>query len=95
MMYKGSCHCGQIAFEVEGEIDKVVECNCSFCQRRGYLLWFVSPDKLRLTSTPKLATYTFRKHEVQHHFCGKCGCAPYLTGPGRAVIYTYKDVMMQ
>ena len=40
-MYSGSCHCGRIAFEVEGEFADVKECNCSHCSRKGYLLWFV------------------------------------------------------
>jgi len=39
--HKGSCHCGGIAFEVEGEPEQVVACNCSHCSRKGYLLWFV------------------------------------------------------
>src|SRR5690349_7080688 len=41
LMHKGSCHCGKIAFEVEGEIDSALACNCSICQRMGSLLWFV------------------------------------------------------
>ncbi|HPH14971.1 MAG TPA: GFA family protein, partial [Burkholderiaceae bacterium] len=27
--YKGSCHCGKIAFEVEGELTAATDCNCS------------------------------------------------------------------
>jgi hypothetical protein len=41
MNYKGSCHCGQIAFEVEGELAQVADCNCSICSRMGALHWFV------------------------------------------------------
>lgn len=37
MHYKGSCHCGQIAFEVEGELTQVADCNCSICTRMGAL----------------------------------------------------------
>ena len=59
MTYKGGCHCGRIAFEVDGELDKVVQCNCSICTKRGYLLWMRPRDELRL-ATPEadLATYT-------------------------------------
>ena len=42
MMHKGSCHCGRIGFEVEGDVAQVMECDCSYCSRKGYLLWFVS-----------------------------------------------------
>jgi hypothetical protein len=81
MQYRGSCHCGQIAFTVEGEIDQVIECNCSHCSRKGYLLWFVPRGQL-LLSVPEsnLATYTFNKHVIQHHFCPSCGCAPFGVG---------------
>jgi hypothetical protein len=41
MKYKGSCHCGRVAFEVEGTIESALSCNCSMCQRKGSLLWFV------------------------------------------------------
>jgi hypothetical protein len=81
MNYKGSCHCGRIAYEVEGDIESVMQCNCSICSRRGHLLWFVPREKLRL-STPEsdLATYTFNKRKIQHHFCPVCGCAPFAEG---------------
>jgi hypothetical protein len=79
--YRGSCHCGRIAFEVDGTIEQVMDCNCSLCQRRGGLLWFVPRSALRL-STPEgdLSTYTFNKHMLQHHFCANCGIAPFSEG---------------
>lgn len=80
-MYKGSCHCGRIAFEVEGEPQQVVECNCSHCSRKGYLLWFVPREQVHLLCTAdELGTYTFNKHAIQHHFCEVCGCAPFGLG---------------
>jgi hypothetical protein len=76
--YKGSCHCGDVSFEVEGEICQVLECNCSHCRRKGYLLWFVPRAQLR-HDTPEhhFGTYTFNKHLIQHHFCLRCGAAPF------------------
>jgi hypothetical protein len=81
MSYSGSCHCGNIAYTVDGDIDQVMACNCSICGRRGYLLWFVPRSALHL-STPEsnLATYTFNKHVIRHHFCATCGCAPFGIG---------------
>jgi hypothetical protein len=79
--YAGSCHCGRIAFEVEGAIDQVMDCNCSLCQRRGGLLWFVSRDAMRVvTPASSLWTYTFNKHVLKHHFCANCGIAPFSEG---------------
>ena len=81
MKYKGSCHCGQVAFEVEGEIKGVVACNCSMCQRKGSLLWFVPRAQFHLrTPEDAAATYTFNKHVIRHRFCPTCGIHPYAEG---------------
>jgi hypothetical protein len=81
MMYKGSCHCGKVAFQVEGEIKGALACNCSICSRKGSLLWFVPRDTLQLLSPEGAAsTYTFNKHVVKHRFCPTCGIHPYGEG---------------
>jgi hypothetical protein len=81
MVYKGGCHCGQIAFEVEGELAGVMECNCSICTKRGYLLWMVPRQQLRLSTPEKnLGTYTFNTHTVKHRFCPVCGSGPFGEG---------------
>lgn len=80
-MYQGSCHCGAIRYEIDGTIDQVIECNCSHCSRKGYLLWFVPGEALRMKSgADDIATYTFNKHVIHHQFCEKCGCAPFGKG---------------
>jgi hypothetical protein len=63
MIYKGSCHCGQVAYEVEGDLQGVMECNCSICSRKGAKMWFVPLDKLKLlTDERNSASYLFNKH---------------------------------
>jgi len=90
MIYSGSCHCGKTAYTVEGELQEVTECNCSICQRRGYLLWFLPREKLTLKS-PETAMkfYTFNKHRIRHYFCPDCGSAPFglgADGKGREMV---------
>jgi hypothetical protein len=81
MKYKGSCHCGKVAIEAEGELNGAMACNCSMCSRKGSLLWFVPRDKLRvLTAEEEIATYTFNKHVIKHRFCPTCGIHPYGEG---------------
>jgi hypothetical protein len=81
MTHKGSCHCGKVRYEVEGEIGEVTECNCSICRRHGYLLCFVPREKLHLkTPDSDLATYTFNKHRIKHRFCPACGSATFGEG---------------
>jgi len=74
----GSCHCGKIRFEVDGDPDRLLDCNCSLCRRRGGLLWFVPREAFRLqTAVGDLGTYTFNSHSLHHHFCPTCGIAPF------------------
>jgi hypothetical protein len=81
MLYKGSCHCGKVSFEVEGQIDSALSCNCSICHRKGSLLWFVPRPSLRLlTPDENASTYTFNKHVIKHRFCATCGIHPYGEG---------------
>ena len=81
--HSGSCHCGQVAFEVEGEIAGGMACNCSMCQRKGSLLWFVPRTALRVTTgEDAMATYTFNQHVVRHRFCPTCGIHPFGEGIG-------------
>ena len=81
MKYKGSCHCGKITFEVEGELSGAMACNCSMCSRKGSLLWFVPRERVHLlTSEQDTATYTFNKHVIKHRFCPVCGIHPYGEG---------------
>ena len=78
MKYEGSCHCGNIAFTVEGAFTEALDCNCSLCRRRGGLLGFVPREKLHLAVPEEnLSTYTFNSHAIKHHFCAKCGIAPF------------------
>jgi hypothetical protein len=78
MLYQGSCHCGALAFEAEGELHEALECNCSLCRRKGSLLWFVPRQQLRLLTPPEnMRTYTFNRHAIQHHFCPTCGIHPF------------------
>jgi hypothetical protein len=84
MTHKGSCHCGAVAFEVEGELTGAMACNCSICSRKGSLLWFVPREQFRLlTPEDALATYTFNKHVIRHNFCRTCGIHPYGEGTDR------------
>ncbi len=78
MHYRGSCHCGNIAFEVEGELEAVISCNCSLCQRRGSLLWAMPHENVRqLGSGNAVGTYTFGNRALLHRFCHICGIHPY------------------
>ena len=79
--HSGGCHCGKIAYEFEGDIGTVHDCNCSLCQKRGGLLHFIAETAFTLrTPREDLGSYKFHKHVIEHHFCPTCGISPFSEG---------------
>jgi hypothetical protein len=83
MIIRGQCHCGQQAFEIEGEIPAALtRCTCSFCSKRGALYAYYRPDQFKSTtpdSPPK--TYRWNSKLVAHNSCPNCGCATFSDSP--------------
>ncbi len=79
MIYKGSCHCQAVTFEVEApEKIEAVSCNCSICTKSGFLHLIVPAGKFRLLSGEAgLSTYTFNTGVAKHTFCRVCGIKPF------------------
>ena len=72
--YEGGCHCGKVRFRVTADLDRVSECNCSMCAKKGYLHVIVTPEQFELLSgEDDLATYEFNTRVAKHHFCRHCG----------------------
>jgi hypothetical protein len=70
-----------VALEVEGEIESGLVCNCSMCQRRGSILWFVPRQAMTLlTPLENAQVYEFNRHVIRHHFCKTCGILPFAFG---------------
>ena len=78
--HSGSCHCGAVAYEVDTDLDKLVECNCSHCYRKGFALAFVSPDAFRILKEGPQTAYTFNSHKIRHQFCDTCGVQSFARG---------------
>lgn len=83
MTITGSCHCGKIAFEIEGVIlAELTRCTCSFCAKRGTLYAYYLPAQFRLT-TPEAdsATYRWNAKLLSHSFFTNCGCGTFSDTP--------------
>jgi len=75
---EGGCHCGRVRFRVIADLDRVTECNCSICGKKGFLHLIVPPDKFELVSgEDDLSTYTFNTNVAKHTFCKICGIHPF------------------
>ena len=75
VIHRGGCHCGRVRFEVEAPARVEADaCNCSICERVGYLHLIVPAARFRLVSGgDDLQTYTFGTGTAKHSFCRVCG----------------------
>lgn len=76
--YNGSCHCGNVRFEVTADIDHVRVCDCSVCAKRGALNFRVPKEDFRLLSPwTALTLYQWGSRTAKDYFCSKCGILPF------------------
>jgi hypothetical protein len=81
--YQGSCHCGNVRFQVETDLSSVISCNCSICSRAGYLLTFVPEGQFELLAGEGAQSdYQFNRKNIHHLFCKTCGVRSFGHGKG-------------
>lgn len=82
--YEGHCHCGDVKYSVVTDLQMVIECNCSHCAAKGFLLTFVPPEQFELLTgdESKLTAYNFNTHKIDHLFCPRCGVESFARGVG-------------
>lgn len=74
-VHSGGCHCGRVRFEVRAPADiAATRCNCSICEKSGYLHLFVQRKDFKLLQGKSdLTTYAFNTGTAKHYFCCHCG----------------------
>lgn len=79
MIHTGSCHCGAVEIRVDAPLQIVAyECNCSMCERTGFLHLIVPRAALEVVKgADALTEYTFNTRVAKHYFCKVCGCRPF------------------
>lgn len=70
-MIKGSCHCGAIHWQFEGQPDGATACNCTVCRRYGTLWAYDYEGEGIVVSGPTRAY--MRGQAIEFHFCPTCG----------------------
>jgi hypothetical protein len=74
-VHKGSCLCGAVHFEAEGELHPPDACHCTQCRKQSGHVWAstnVPKDKLRLYGADKISWYQ-SSQTVRRGFCSVCG----------------------
>ena len=72
-MIRGSCHCGNVTFQLAKPPEKLVDCNCSICRRLGALWGHLEIEDVAISQGDTIA-YTHGDRELAFHTCLKCGC---------------------
>ncbi len=75
-MLKGTCHCGESGWTLEGDPGGITACNCTLCRRYG-TLWAYDYENERIRLAGPAASYTRfdRKSPVlEILFCPRCAC---------------------
>ncbi len=85
MNIHGSCHCGNIAFDLDwpGEATEIPAraCTCTFCRKHGGV-WTSNPrGSLRVTvgDDTQVSKYAFGTKTALFHICSRCGAVPVVT----------------
>lgn len=75
MWRAGGCHCSAVRFEADiPDGVEVHACNCSICDKVGFLHIIVPQNRFRLISgVQALRAYRFNTGVAEHLFCGACG----------------------
>jgi hypothetical protein len=70
----GSCHCGDVRFEVEVDASNGSRCNCTVCTKISGTGGMVKPGAFKLLSDEnKLGVYEWGGRISKRYFCKQCG----------------------
>lgn len=77
-MNLGSCLCGAVRWQFEGQPDGATACNCTACRRYG-VLWAYDYEGHGINVSGKTHAYA-RGKAIEFHFCPACGCVAFWRG---------------
>ncbi|GLK65392.1 GFA family protein [Paracoccus kondratievae] len=85
-LYHGSCFCGAVRFEAEGDLSQgTMRCNCSFCRKMRYWeMRLPDPERFRVLQGADALAETPRRQQdgadMHHLFCSRCGTRLWTEG---------------
>lgn len=80
LKHKGTCLCGEVSFEVEGEFESFFMCHCSYCQKdtgsaHAANLFSTTALLKWLSGESNIKVYNLPTTNHVKSFCSNCGSA--------------------
>ena len=76
----GSCHCGAVQITVPTLPDEVLQCNCSLCQKTGWIGGYWHPDTVVIDVQPDILNrYVQGDRMIELWNCTICGAHTHWT----------------
>jgi hypothetical protein len=75
-MIEGSCHCGDVRWQIDSMPEGATVCNCTVCRRYG-VLWAYDWDGEGIRVSGPTRAYLRGEREIEFHFCPTCGCVAF------------------
>lgn len=82
-MHKGTCLCGAVSFEVEGDLHAPDACHCTKCRKFSghyFVSTDVKKDALKITGAGNVTWYD-SSVKVRRGFCSTCGSSLFFDPP--------------
>ncbi|MEJ2132730.1 MAG: GFA family protein [Gammaproteobacteria bacterium] len=77
MTIRGSCLCGEVRYEIDGEMGRMGHCHCSMCRKAHGAAFgtygVVDKDRFRFVAGEDLVTSYASSPDVNRTFCSRCG----------------------
>ncbi|MBF2715102.1 GFA family protein [Agrobacterium vitis] len=84
-MHKGSCLCGAVRFQVNGDLPPPDACHCSKCRKHSghyFASTDVPKDKIEIDGSETISWYQ-SSEKVRRGFCSVCGTSLFFDPPAR------------
>ena len=81
----GSCLCGDVAYEVTGDLRPVVNCHCLQCRKTtGHFMAATAAGLTHFNITEDKGLKWYRSSDTARRgFCGSCGASLFWQGDGK------------
>jgi len=83
--HQGSCECGDVTFDVLGELRPIIACHCDQCRKSSGHFWaatYAPSDQITITHGRAL-TWFQSTDVVRKGFCRLCGSSMFWRQDGR------------